>query len=194
MSALRDAVSVALQQSSSRRSKVKVAAAGKSSSSVKAATDFASPAPGDHHSAAGITGIYGFGNSGPAYSIAGKLSSSGNGISSVSLKEAAAKLAAADGHAAVLAAAAALDRAAGVPGVGSYNVERQFPHPEGKMLHKPKPILKKQQLQQLGQASCGSSAAAKIVAGATGSNSSAGATLQSSSRQLSSIRRVSWAE
>jgi hypothetical protein len=121
MSALRDAVSVALQQSSSRRSKVKAAGAGKNSSSVKAGIDFESPAPGDHHAAVGTAGSSGFGHSGPAYSMAGKLSSSGS--SSIGVKEAAAKLVAADGHAAVLAAAAALEKAAGVPGVGSYHVE-----------------------------------------------------------------------
>jgi hypothetical protein len=127
--------------------------------------------------------------------MAGKLSNSSNGCSSVIVREAVVKLAAADGPAAVMAAAAALDRAAGVPGVGSYHVDRQFPYPEGKLLYKPKPILKKQQQhQQLGYV-IGGSGAAKIAASATGSSSStAGATLQSCSRQLSSIRRVSWAE
>lgn len=152
--------------------------------SAGAATDLTSPAPGDHHAAAGSSG---FGCSGPAYSIAGKLSSSNS--SSLTVKEAAARLAAADGHAAVLAAAAALDKVGGVPGVGSYQVERQFPHPEGKLLYKPKPILKKQPKQQTGGSS---STAAKGLACTAGS-STAGM-LQSSSRQLSSVRRVSWAE
>jgi hypothetical protein len=114
--------------------------------------------------------------------MAGKLSSS----STLSVKESAAKLAAADGHAAVLAAAAVLDRVEGVPGVGSYRVEQQFPHPEGSLLYKPRSILKKQQQQQQQQRSGGVSSIADKVR--------VGDTLQSSSRQLSSVRRVSWAE
>lgn len=97
---------------------------GQKYSSSKEST---APAPGDHHSA---TTAGDFGSSGPAYTMGTK----GNDDIKTSVADA-------DGFVAVVAAGAAADRAAAVPGPGMYHVEKPFPHPEGRMVYKP--ILKK---------------------------------------------------
>lgn len=187
LAAVRDAVSDALQASSSRRrlaagrittncSKHSTSVAAGASKGGGTMIDYTSPAPGDYFSPRAAAGSVG--SRGPAFSMASKLQSNSVG----SAKEAAGRLAAAGDPAAVLAAAAAVDRLAGVPGVGAYRVERPFPHPEGHLVYKP--ILKKV---------TGSSS---TRASATGGSSITGgaAVVQTSVRQLSGVRRVSWAD
>eukprot|EP00775_Hariotina_reticulata_P008886 gene8886-9064_t len=103
-----------------------------------AALDKMTPAPGDHQAPTGA----GHARPGPAFSFAGAQTTAGDATAAdVAAEAGSSNVATAEGLAAVLAAAASADRAAGVPGPGAYNVNGYFPKAEGATIYKP--ILKK---------------------------------------------------